>query len=503
MAGRADTGGEGRMDVPESLLTILNRVRFGGRALAAVLAGSVVALLPSSAALSAEGPGPSEIEAIVEEAYIYGFPLIMAYGILYEYNVDTSSPQYKAPFNQISNQARVYTYQDTAITTPNSDTPYSILQMDLRAEPMVLCMPEIEKERYYSVQLVDMYTFNYGYLGSRTTGNGAGCYMVAGPSWTGETPDGVAKVFRSETEFSLAVYRTQLFDASDIDNVKKIQAGYKVQPLSGFLGTPPPPAAPDIDWLKPSADAMKGDFVKYLTFVLQFCPPTGPAEVEKPMRARFARIGVGSDRHLDINDPQVSAALEAGLKNAAAKIAATADSVGTEINGWRIGAAAGSRQFFDGNWALRAAGAKLGIYGNDPEEATYPYTRSDGDKQPLDGSSSDYTITFGTNDLPPVNAFWSITIYDGKTQFLIKNPINRYLINSPMLDTLKRNEDGSLTIYIQKDTPGTDKESNWLPAPDGPIFLVMRLYWPKTEPPSVFPLGSGTWSPPGIVPAAK
>ena len=462
-----------------------------------VLAGPFGALAENTDPTDGE-PTPAEIEAIVEEAYIYGFPLIMGYGILYEYNVDTASPQYKGPFNQISNQARVYTYEDTAITTPNSDTPYSILQMDLRAEPMVLCMPEIEKDRYYSVQLVDMYTFNYGYLGSRTTGNGAGCYMVAGPNWTGETPDGVAKVFHSETEFGLAVYRTQLFDPSDIDNVKKIQAGYKAKPLSEFLGTPAPPAAPDIDWLKPSVDAMKGDFVTYLTFVLQFCPPVGRAEVETPMRVRFARIGIGSDRQLDLSDPEINAAFETGLKNAAAKIASTANSVGTETNGWRIGAAAGSRKFYDGNWALRAAGAKLGIYGNDPEEATYPYTRNDGEGQPLDGSSNDYTVTFGPDGLPPVNAFWSITIYDGKTQFLIKNPIDRYLINSPMLDRLKRNEDGSLTIYVQSKSPGAELESNWLPAPDGPIFLVMRLYWPKTKPPSVFPLGAGTWSPPAI-----
>ncbi|HET7715867.1 MAG TPA: DUF1254 domain-containing protein [Bauldia sp.] len=466
---------------------------FGAGAALATAAG-VPALAASDGA-----PSPAEVEQIVEEAYIYGFPMIMGYGILYEYNVDTASPQYKAPFNQISNQARVYTYQDTAITTPNSDTPYSILQLDLRAEPIVLCMPEIDKNRYYSVQLVDQYTFNYGYIGSRTTGNGAGCYMVAGPDWQGEVPEGVAKAFRSETEFSLAVYRTQLFDPSDIDNVKKVQAGYKVEPLSAFLGQPAPPAAPAIEWLEPSADAIKGDFIKYLNFVLEFCPLTGPAEVEKAMRARFAEIGVGSDVKLDMSNPDIAQAFQNGIKNAAAKIEATASSVGTEVNGWRIGAAAGSREFYNGNWALRAAGAKLGIYGNDPEEATYPYTRNDGTGQPLDGSKSNYTLTFPADGLPPVNAFWSVTMYDGKTQFLIKNPIDRYLINSPMLDSLQKNEDGSLTITIQKDSPGKDKESNWLPAPDGPMFLVMRLYWPKTEPPSVFPLGSGTWSPPGIV----
>ncbi len=145
-----------------------------------------------------------------------------------------------------------------------------------------------------------------------------------------------------------------------------------------------------------------------------------------------------------------------------------------------------------------AAGAKGGIYGNDAIEATYPLTRSDADGQPLDGSKHNYTITFAEGQLPPVNAFWSITMYDGKTQLLIENPINRYLINSPMLPDLKKNDDGSLTIYIQKDSPGADKESNWLPAPDGSIYLVMRLYWPKETPPSILPPGEGTWQPPGV-----
>jgi hypothetical protein len=160
-----------------------------------------------------------------------------------------------------------------------------------------------------------------------------------------------------------------------------------------------------------------------------------------------------------------------------------------DVNGWKLSSWFGDRAFYHGNWLLRAAGAKGGIYGNTAAEAAYPLTRVDADGQPLDGSKANYTLTFAEGQLPPVNAFWSVTMYDGKTQLLIENPINRYLINSPMLPSLKKNADGSLTIYIQKDSPGTDKESNWLPAPDGPIYLAMRLYWPKTEPPSVLPPG--------------
>jgi hypothetical protein len=188
-----------------------------------------------------------------------------------------------------------------------------------------------------------------------------------------------------------------------------------------------------------------------------------------------------------------------GMKAGEAKVDEAAANLGKDVNGWKISSPFGDRAFFDGNWLLRAAGAKAGIYGNDAVEATYPMTRTMADGQPLDGSKHDYTLAFAAGEYPPVNAFWSVTIYDGKTQFLIKNPIDRYLINSPMLPNMKKNADGSLTLHIQKGSPGPDRESNWLPAPDGPIYLVMRLYWPKTEPPSVLPPGEGSWKPPSLV----
>ena len=444
----------------------------------------------------------AKIRAIAEEAYLYGFPMIVGYDVLYKFFIDRNSAQFKAPINQLHNEARVFTPKDTGISTPNSDTPYSMALLDLRAEPFVLCMPEIEKTRYYDVQLVDLYTDNYGYMGSRTTGNDAGCYLVAGPDWKGETPKDIKKAFRSETQFTLVVYRTQLFNPADMDNVKKVQAGYQVQPLSAFLGQPAPPAPPAIDWPKFDHAAFTTRFAEYLDFLLQFCPPIGTAAVEKPLRERLARIGIGPGRkvhHKDLS-PALKAALGEGVKAAFRTIEKTAESVGTTVNGWQIGSVAGSRAFYKGNWALRAAAAKLGIYGNSQAEAVYPFTRHDANGILLDGSKHTYQMTFAPGQLPPVNAFWSITMYDGRTQLLTDNPINRYLINSPMLPQLQNNRDGSITLYIQKDSPGKNRESNWLPAPDGPMFVVMRLYWPKTEPPSVYPLGKGTWKPPALVP---
>lgn len=186
-------------------------------------------------------PGIIETKATAEEAYLYGFPMVVGYSVLNKFFIDRNSGQFKAPINTLNNEARVFTPKDTAISTPNSDTPYSMAMLDLRAEPMVLCMPQIEKARYYDVQLIDLYTNNYGHMGSRTTGNGAGCYLVSGPEWQGEIPPGIASAFRSETQLGLVLYRTQLFNPADMDNVKKVQAGYKLQPLSAFLGKPAPP----------------------------------------------------------------------------------------------------------------------------------------------------------------------------------------------------------------------------------------------------------------------
>jgi hypothetical protein len=372
-----------------------------------------------------------------------------------------------------------------------------LVWMDLRAEPMVLSVPAVEKKRYYSVQLVDGNTYNYGYIGSRATGNAPGSYMVVGPTWEGEAPKGIDKVFRSSTDFTLAIFRTQLFDAADIDNVKKVQAGYTAEPLHSFLGTAAPPPAPGVDFPKIDKDLVKSNFFEYLDFALQFAPA---AENEKEIRAKLAKIGVGQYKSFKFSDLPLGHRLEIGLgmKEGAKTVAKEIAAGAKDINGWKIGSWFGDQAFYDGDWLKRAAGAQGGIYGNDSIEATYPLTRVDQDGKPLDGSAANYTLTFATGELPPVNAFWSVTMYDGKTQLLIKNPIDRYLINSPMLPELKTNEDGSLTLYIQNKSPGADKESNWLPAPDGPIYLVMRLYWPNTKAPSILPAGQGSWKPPAV-----
>jgi hypothetical protein len=363
--------------------------------------------------------------------------------------------------------------------------------MDLRAEPIVLTVPAIEKERYFSIQLIDAYTFNFDYIGSRATGNGGGSYLIAGPGWKGETPQGVQKVIRAETELVLAPYRTQLFNPADIDNVKQVQAGYKVQPLSAFLGQPAPKAAPAIDFIKPLTPEEQRTslaFFNILNFVLQFCP-THPSERE--LMGRFAKIGVGAGRTFDAGklSPEMRAAIEAGMADAWAEHA----NLQKRIDAKEVtsGDTFGTREFLKNNYLYRMGAAVLGIYGNSKQEAMYPIYSVDADGKKLNGANR-YSVRFASGQLPPVNAFWSLTMYELPSSLLSANPLNRYLLNSPMLPQFKRDGDGGLTLLIQNESPGMDKEANWLPAPQGPFFMAMRLYWPKAE------ALDGTWTAPPL-----
>jgi hypothetical protein len=377
------------------------------------------------------------------------------------------------------NNARVYTPEDRAIQTPNSDTPYSYVGADLRAEPLVFTVPAVEKNRYYSLQFIDSYTFNFGYVGSPATGNGAGSYMLAGPDWKGRKPQGVTQVIPCETQFAFVLYRTQLFKPDDIENVRKIQAQYRVQPLSAFLGKPAPPAAPAPGFVKPLApqeQKTSPDFFHVLNFVLNFCP-THPSEVE--LRARFAKIGLRPGQPFDAQklEPEIRKAVEEGMADAWKEFAEFKENQ-LDTGKLSSGELTGSRDFLKNNYFNRFAVASLGIYGNSKEEAFYPPYFVDAMGGKLSGANR-YTLRFPPNGLPPVNAFWSVTMYEMPASQLYANPLNRYLINSPMLPDLKMDADGGPTLNVQQTSPGKDRESNWLPAPPGPFFVAMRLYWPK------------------------
>jgi hypothetical protein len=434
---------------------------------------------------------PAEARTIAKEAYIFGFPMVDSYRIQYAYFVDTKNPEYKAPWNHIYNNPRVFTPEDKAMTAPNSDTPYSQLGMDLRAEPVVLTVPPIEKDRYFSVLLIDLYTYNFGYIGTRTTGNDGGSFLVVGPGWEGETPKGVKGVIRSETDLVLAFYRTQLINPGDIENVKKVQAGYKVQTLSAFLGQSSPKAAPAIDFYKPLTPEVQKtslEFFNILNFLLQF-GPTHPSEQE--LMERLAKIGIGGGKPFDPSklSPEMKQAIEDGMADAWAAHAGLQKRI--DAKEVTSGDCFGPREVLKDNYLYRMGGAVLGIWANSKQEAMYPMYMVDADGKPLNGANR-YTLHFAPGQLPPVNAFWSLTMYSAPDGWLVANPLNRYLLNSPMLPQFTKDADGGLTLLIQNESPGADKEANWLPASKGPFFMAMRLYWPKAE------AVDGTWIAPPL-----
>jgi hypothetical protein len=290
----------------------------------------------------------------------------------------------------------------------------------------------------------------------------------------------VKKVIRSETPFVLAGYRTQLFNPGDLDNVKKVQAGYKVQPLSAFLGQPAPKAAPAIDFIQPlTAEAQKTSlqFYNILNFTLGFMP-THPSE--KELMARFARIGVGAGRTFDASklSPEMTKAMEQGMADAWSELAVLQKRI--DAKELTLSDMFGTREYLKNNYLYRMAAAVIGIYGNSKHEAMYPVFSVDADGQKLDGGKR-YTLRFGPGELPPVNAFWSLTMYELPASLLVANPLNRYLLNSPMLPQFKKDGDGGLTLLVQNESPGKDREANWLPAPKGPFVMYMRLYSPKDE----------------------
>jgi hypothetical protein len=442
---------------------------------------TLAALLPIT--ISAQTVPAAQVETIAKSAYVYGFPLVDLYRIMFGYFIDPKSPAHVAPFNTLHNSANVYTPADTTVQTPNSDTPYSFVGLDLRAEPMVLTMPPIQKNRYYSAQFVDQYTYNIGYAGSRTTGNGGSTILMVGPNWHGATPTGITKVIHFDTEFGMVGIRTQLFNTADLPNVKKIQAGYRAQPLSAYLHKVAPPATPTVQWipaLSPTAERSSKMF-DVLAFILQFAPTPSS---ESALRQQFSSIGIhaGKPFSAGANSAPYMLGVKAGQQEIDKARAALTTTTGLF----------GTPEAMHNNYLNRAIGAQYGILGNSAAEAVYLGYQKDSNGTPLSGAHN-YTVHFAKGQLPPAKAFWSLTMYDLPQQLLVANPINRYLINSPMLPNLKRDADGGITLYVQHSSPGATKESNWLPAPAGPFMNILRIYWPEQTP------IDGTWKQPPMV----
>lgn len=427
---------------------------------------------------------PQRAVSIAKDGFIFGYPMVASYGVMFASAIDKANPQFKGPLNEFHHEAKVCSPQDSSVLTPNCDTCASHLWTDLRAEPVVIGLPAIPQGRYFSVQFVDLYTWNFAYLSARASGSSGGRFLLAGPSWKGALPKGVAKVIQGDTEFVLAIFRTQFTDEGDLVNVKKIQAQYTAQTLSNYVGKPAAETAPAVEF--PPFDSEKAKslaFFEYVAFLLKFCPLRA---ADDAIRERIATIGVEPGATFNASGlwSEMREAIEIGMRQGLKAIEMNLAETRTPSNLF------GSRHSTKNNYLNRASAAMFGLYGNSKNEITEFIFADDSGGQPLNGASEQYKIRFDKGQLPPVKAFWSLTLYDGKTKMPAANPLNRYVVNSQTLSRSSRTTDGSLTIYIQKDAPPKEWTANWLPAPNGPFYLSLRCYGPDAA------ILDGKWSAP-------
>lgn len=429
-----------------------------------LLSSASFAASSSGSARAAANVSPDEARAIARDAYVYAYAMMESYQTWRKQAVDNADPAYVGGFGVYRHYSEPFTPDNKDIVTPNNDTPYSWAWLDLRAEPYVISVPAVPKDRYYVMQWVDLFTFNFAYIGVRSTGFDAGSYLIAGPNWKGEKPAGVKQVFHAETEIVGTLTRTSI-GADGSAGVKALQAQYKLEPLSAFLGQKAPAPAPGVTFPPYDvATARSAGFIGYLNFLLQFAVPPDPSEVE--LRERFEKIGIGPCLPWDPSkvDPVILSAITDGAKDGQAEIDALAART-FDTNGLF-----GSREEQKNNYLNRAVAAMKGLYGNSIAEAWYGGWLGDG-KVPS-------VVHFDKAELPPAKFFWSATLYTLPDRLLFANPLRRYSIGD-RTDGLFHNADGSLDIYVGSTSPGSDKEANWLPSPATKYSLVVRVYGPS------------------------
>ncbi len=441
-----------------------------------------------------ESLSPAQVSEIAKDAYIYAFPMMMGYRYAYATYLQPTSPAYRGPANAGPFGEAVtldHTFRD--VISPNADTPYSFSLLDFRAGPVVLSVPAV-KDRYYVMQFEDLFGQNDFYVGSRSTGSEAGTFFLAGPTWDGKIPGGFTGSHQFETDLVFLIGRSQLLGPDDAATLAQVMAQYRLEPYATFVGDAAPELTP-FEWPHWDDDASRDErFIGYLNALLPLCQPVHPDELE--LHGRFARVGIGPGMPADFDTltPEVRGAIADGATTARVEIAAAAEGLGQEVNGWRSMDAFGNRRAYGGDYLRRAAESMVGWGGNDSIEASYPIARVDGDGSPLDGSAN---YRFRLETTPPVKAFWSVTMYDtsydGTAGYLVENPIDRYLVNAHT-EGLVTDPDGALTITMQQSEPDDAVEqANWLPTPDGPFYVALRMYWP--EPRAL----DGTWVAPPIV----
>jgi hypothetical protein len=459
---------------------------------------AAIAALALTQPLLSSGPARAQVSeqearAIATDAYVYAYPLLLM-DVFMRQGTNYAEPTgivTQAPYNQFSH-ARAFPPADfKAVVRPNVDTLYSSANLDLGPEPIVLSVPATD--RYFMLPLLSLWTDVFAVPGTRTTGrNTARNFLVVGPNWRGEAPPGL-EIIRSPTRFVGIGGRTQTNGVADYDTVRRIQAGYKLTPLSAWGKDNYVPAKgkidPSIDMKTPSpVQVDKMDAATYVARFAELLKDNPPGAFDYPMIHRLERIGFQPGRSFDLNTapPTIKQAFELGAADGKALVAKAAKQAGGEgEKGWAYTTRSGA---YGVDYLYRAAIALCCLGENLPQDAVYPSLSVDSEGRPLDGSSR-YVLRFDKGRFPPVDAFWSVTAYDTDGYF-IPNPLNRLALGDR--DNLVTNADGSLELYIQADTPGSEKETNWLPVDKKLFTLLMRLYSPKSE------FLAGMWTPPAV-----
>ena len=473
-----------------------------GFCLPVILAVLLSVMFTSIPATSIAGISEQEAHAIGVDAYLYFYPIItMDVTRKQSTNIEPGKAILGGPMNMFVNISEYPPADLRIIVRPNFDTLYSVAWLDLTKEPVIVSVPDTGG-RYYLLQMLDMWTDVFASPGSRTTGTQAGNFIVVPPHWRPDLKDRLIEEFRlpkdtqridASTPYVWVIGRTKTDGPQDFDAVHKIQAGFKVTPLSRFGKDPEPVQVkidPTVDMKTPpkkQVDTMPaGKFFAYAAEVLKLHPPH---ITDQPIITIMKRIGIEPGKSFDMDkvDPAIKKALESVPEEAQKLMDWKVPSLARVVNGWSMNT---DTMGVYGNYYLkRAIIAQQGLGANVPEDAVYPMNLADDTGKPLDGVNK-YTIHFDKSALPPVDAFWSITLYD-QDGFQVANSLNRFAVSNWM--PFNYNQDGSLDLYFQNENPGTGKEANWLPAPKGPFNLTMRLYAPKRE------VLVGKWNPPPMV----
>jgi len=453
-----------------------------------------VFVLPMTATAKADASDvtPEQVGDIAAEAYVYVYPLvIMDVTRRQMTNVSSDSAPGFSPMNTWYHFREYPDVNFKAVVRPNFDTLYSIAWLDLTEEPVIISVPDTQG-RYYLLQMLDMWTDTFAVPGKRTSGTGPGIFAVTGPDWDGDLPEGVTRL-RAPTPYVWVIGRVQTNGQADYEAVHKVQEGFKLTPLSAWGETAPPiksKADPTIDMKTPPVrqvrDMLLADYFRYAADLMKVNPPH---LTDGSMLLRMKRIGLEPGKSFDLNSlsPDIQKVVTDGAKVGQSMISQYAPKIAEEINGWQMNTR--TMGIYGNSYLKRAVIAMIGLGANQQKDAVYPINIADASGNPIMGEGK-YILHFDKGQLPPAEAFWSVTMYDAEG-FPVANSIDRYAIGDR--DALEYNADGSLDIYIQNESPGKDKESNWLPSGrEGKMSVTMRIYAPRKE------VLTGEWVPPAI-----